>query len=76
MNTTIKAQRVVWAKDDHTGKKLTVGKEYQTLVSHFGNDRTIYCIEDDEGSPIWVNAPHAVGLDEWREKKLNDIGIL
>jgi hypothetical protein len=60
---------------------LTIGKSYKVLKethSSFSGDdwfKHTYIIVDDNGSVCTASAKHFWTLAEWREHKLNDLGI-
>jgi len=63
-------------------ENLTIGKSYKVLKEHksviIPNTEWFahcYIIVDDNGSVCTASAKHFWTLAEWREHKLNDLGI-
>jgi len=54
---------------------LTIGKSYKVLKEHNTEWFHAYIIVDDNGSVCTASAKHFWTLAEWREHKLNDLGI-
>jgi hypothetical protein len=61
--------------------KLTQGKIYTVRwmnESSYKNDEVLeyyYAIVDDSGQTSLINKSYFIGLDEWRENKLSELGI-
>ena len=61
--------------------KITPGKKYTVKwmnESSYKNDEVLeyyYAIVDDSGQTSLINKSYFIGLDEWRENKLSQIGI-
>ncbi len=56
---------------------LTPGKTYDVLEQGKDNntEEPIYLIQDDEGNTYWYSKITVMPIDEWREKRLKEIGI-
>ena len=50
---------------------LTLGKTYDVIKT----SPDMYLIKDDSGDRCWYNKNAVIPIDEWREKKLREIGI-
>lgn len=74
--------KLVCINNIHHEDRLSVGKVYDFIKMTHGDD-SAYLITDDNGDSWALQAPPGnkfsgdrwVHLDEWREGKLNQIGI-
>jgi len=56
--------------------ELTIGKAYDVLLQGKDNNKeTIYFIQDDSGELCWYGKTSVNTIEEWREKRLKEIGI-
>lgn len=58
---------------------LTAGKAYDCTLDEdeivYSSDGIYYDLTNDKGIRIGVHESHLIPIQEWREKKLNEIGI-
>ena len=50
---------------------LTLGKTYDVIQT----SPELYLIKDDSGDRCWYNKAAVIPIEEWREKRLREIGI-
>jgi len=54
---------------------LTYGKAYEVIDQFQINDQ-MYQIIDDNGRKGWFDRKVVIPIEEWREKQLNELGIV
>lgn len=66
--------KVVCIKSDRNNK-VTVGRAYDTMDINVILSKLNYYIEDDLGNKALFDTRLFITLEEFREQKLNDLGI-
>jgi hypothetical protein len=63
----------------HQLTELTVGKAYDCTINDDGiiysSEGIYYWLTNDKGLKIEVHESHLIPIEEWRDKKLKEIGI-
>jgi hypothetical protein len=61
----------------HIRYDLTIGKQYECTWNQvvYSYDGIYYSLINDLGNLIEVNESHLIPLDEWRSKRLIQIGL-
>lgn len=59
----------------HKACPLTIGKEYECIGITKLFTQYFYCVIDDDGKETYRYKEYFMSIEEYRDKKLEDIGI-
>jgi hypothetical protein len=71
--------KVICAHETYKGFNmyLTYGKAYEVIDQQpFQINDQMYQIIDDNGRKSWFDRKVVIPIEEWREKQLNELGIV